>query len=258
MRHFPVPLLALVTAIACSDASDVPLDVPEPLEPDTSEPFVIVDRGGEAGAPLTYKGLPLRLEDNGQPGVTPVNGRIALVCVGMSNSNQECGAFINGVQGQWAAEIDAAIVVVNCAVGGHAIERWIDPAFDGVLWDRCRDETLPLSGVTPAQVRVIYHKAADQFTTKPGGGAKPPYPDPQSDYAAFFDNLTAFALRVNTEFPSVQAVYTSSPIYAGFTTSASRGEPLSYEVGHALNAWLAANQAVDGVWYGWGPYSLGA
>jgi hypothetical protein len=52
----------------------------------------------------------------------------------------------------------------------------------------------------------------------------------------------------------VQAVYTSSRSYGGFAGSVGRGEPLSYEEGHALNAWLRDNRTVDGVWYGWGPY----
>ena len=50
------------------------------------------------------------------------------------------------------------------------------------------------------------------------------------------------------------AVYTSSRSYGGFNDRADRGEPLSYEEGHALNAWLAEHADVDGAWYGWGAY----
>ena len=90
--------------------------------------------------------------------------------------------------------------------------------------------------------------------TGTGGTELPPYPDASADYFAFYENLTRFADRVRIKFPSVQAVYTSSRSYGGFAETAGRGEPLSYEEGHALNAWLAEHQVVNGVWYGWGPY----
>lgn len=214
---------------------------------DTQTPFPL-DRVGHPGEPTTYKGLPLGLVDDGSPRVTPVRGAIGVVCVGMSNATQECRVFIQRLLGAWGAEVNPEVKVVDCAVGSHAIERWNDPAYDGVLWDACRATKLPAAGLSPDQVRVIYHKAANQF------GPPVPYPEPGSDYLAFRENLTAFSRRVRTEFPSVQAVYTSSRSYGGFSTRPERGEPLSYEEGHALNGWLAGNPSVDGVWYGWGPY----
>jgi len=223
--------------------------------PDTAIPFPI-DRGGDgAVAPITYKGLPLQLVDNGAPVVTPVDGVIGLVCTGMSNGVRECDDFRARVGGEYAGAINPQVRVVNCAVGGHAIEKWIDPSFDSTLWDACISQKIPAAGLRPDQVRVIWHKAADQSNTAPGGGAKPPYPDAGSDYFAFYDHLTAFAARLPTKFPSVQAVYTSSRSYGGFAgNQAARGEPLSYEEGHALNQWLMSHSTVTGVWYGWGAY----
>jgi hypothetical protein len=245
----------LFLASACS-SSPVDPDGNPALPPggDTSVPFPI-DRGDDgASTPATYKGLPLRLTDNGAPVVTAVDGVIGLVCIGMSNGSQECGDFQSRVLTELADEVNAAVRVVNCAVGGHAIERWNDPAEDADLWDRCLSIRLPSAGVRPDQVRVLWHKAANQFTTGPGGAPLPTYPAAGSDYEAFTRNLTAFAARVRTKFPAVQAVYTSSRSYGGFAGSAARGEPLSYEEGHALNEWLTAHPTVDGVWYGWGPY----
>jgi len=150
--------------------------------------------------------------------------------------------------------VNAAVRVINCAVGGHAIERWNDAAEDADLWDRCVTETLPAAGVRPDQVRVLWHKAANQFTVGAGGAPMPAYPASGSDYDAFFDHLGTFASRVRAKFPAVQAVYTSSRSYGGFAGTVGRGEPLSYEEGHALNQWLRAHSTVDGVWYGWGGY----
>lgn len=221
---------------------------------DVQSPFPI-DRGFQgAGSPTSYKGLPLRLSESGSPVVTARDGVIGVVCIGMSNANQECTDFQTRLRGEYAAAVNPAVRVVNCAVGGHAIERWIDPAYDGTLWTPCIAQRLPQAGVRLDQVRVIYHKAADQFTTGSGNQALPLYPTAGSDYENFVRNLQTFSARVQGKFPQVQAVYTSSRSYGGFAGSPTRGEPLSYEEGHALNTWLAAHRTVDGVWYGWGPY----
>jgi hypothetical protein len=250
MRIIPPIALVLMACSATPTGSD---DRSPPPGPDVSQPFPL-DRGDDGpGTPGTYKGLWLRPVDHGAPAVTGVDGIIGVVCIGMSNANQECADFITRRNGQYAAEISPAVRIVNCAVGGHAIERWIDPAYDGMLWDACITNRLPAAGVRLDQVRVLYHKAANQFTTSQGA-ALPAYPAPGSDYENFRANLSQFAARVRVEFPAVQAVYTSSRSYGGFAGSPGRGEPLSYEEGHALNTWLGEHPSVAGVWYGWGPY----
>ncbi len=223
---------------------------------DTSEP-VAIDTG-DLGTltPGTYKGLPLRLQDNGEPVVSATNGKIGVVCIGMSNAAQECGYYISSYLPKVMDEINPEVEFVNCAVGGNAIERWIDPARDGILWQECIDKKLPQAGLTVDQIKVIYHKAANMFTGPDPGvdAAYPPYPDANSDYFRFYNNLDEFAGRVKSFFPNVQAVYTTSRSFGGFADKSTRGEPVSYEEGHALNTWLQDNESVDGAWYGWGAY----
>ncbi len=240
-------LPGLILLVACSDGI-TPLN-----SVDTHEP-VALNAAPHDTVPTTYKGLPLRLVDTGHPLVTPVDGLIGVVCVGMSNARIECDAWLDGLASSWEDEVDPVVRVVNCAVGGHAIEKWIDPSFDASLWDACRDHRLRQAGLRPDQVRVVVHKAANQFGIAADGSGLPPYPDPGSDYFAFLDHLDAFAARIPVELPSVQAVYTSTRSYGGFTSRVSRGEPLSYEEGHALNSWLASTPSPGGVWYGWGAY----
>ena len=234
-----------------SNNDTTPMDDP-PIGGDTEE-LVAIDTGADSDTPGTYKGLPLALADNGAPTVTAVQGKIGVVCIGMSNGNRECDDYIDKLARTWGDGISDEVVVVNCAVGGNAIERWSDPANDGPLWDDCKNAKIPAAGLTVEQVRVVWHKAANQFTTM-AGAARPFYPDPDADYFQFYDNLSAFAERVTQQFAGLQAVYTSSRSYGGFTDRDDRGEPLSYEEGHALNAWLADNPEVDSVWFGWGPY----
>lgn len=242
--------------LACSSTTTELTSDPSKLPPgaDTVEPYAI-DRGDDgADTPGSYKGLPLRLTENGSPVVTPVDGVIGVVCIGMSNANQECGDYVTRLSTEYAGSVRANVRVVNCAVGGNAIERWIDPAFDANLWDDCILRRLGPAGIRLHQVRVVYHKAANQFTTASTGSALPVFPAAGSDYENFHRNLGAFAARIPVKFPATQAVYTTSRSYGGFSNGTARGEPLSYEEGHALNEWLRVNRVVNGVWYGWGPY----
>ena len=247
-------LVLILLLAACTSATSESNTDAAPLGRDVVTPYPIDRSDDGPETPKTYKGLPLRLTDNGSPAVTAVGGVIGLVCIGMSNANRECDDYQERVRTQYASQINPQVRVANCAVGGHAIEKWIDPAFDGELWDRCVSTVLPQAGVRADQVRVIWHKAADQFTVAANNTPLPLYPLSGSDYENFRGNLGKFAARVKSKFPSVQAVYTSSRSYGGYAGSIDRGEPLSYEEGHALNSWLALNSQVDGVWYGWGPY----
>ncbi|MFZ5821250.1 MAG: hypothetical protein ACOYYJ_15245 [Chloroflexota bacterium] len=204
---------------------------------------------------VTYKGLSLILQDNSAPTVTPVDDVIGFVCIGMSNANQECGAFIEKwEQGVLAGKINPQVRFVNCAVGGNAIEAWNNSQRDSELWDACLQQKIPAAGLRPELVRVVWHKAANMLTIDASGASYPPYPDPNADYFRFYENLTTFAARLHEKLPSVQAVYVTSRSYGGFSTKPERGEPLSYEEGLALNQWLADNPTVNGVWFGWGPY----
>lgn len=245
--------LLLLPCMACSSSAAPvgPGDLPAPAG-DVTTPYPIARAEGVTNAPLTYRGLPLTLVDNGAPAVTAVDGIIGVVCVGMSNARQECAEFQRRVAAEWAAAIATQVRVVNCAVGGHAIERWIAPAFDAVLWRDCIDRLLPAAGVRLDQVRVVHHKAANQNTVE-NGAVVPTMPAANSDMERLQRHIDTFADRVVSFFPSVQAVYTTTRSYGGYAPL-NRGEPLSYESGHGVNAWLARNRQRGGVWFGWGAY----
>jgi hypothetical protein len=204
-------------------------------------------------APSSYKGLPLRLTDNGEPDVLIGDGTIGVVCIGMSNAAQECERYILAAQTVFAGEVNPDVRIVNCALASHAIERWNDPEYDSALWTRC-SSLISAAGLTLSEIHVVLHKAANQYTLGPNQEVLPLYPDPSSDYFSFGRNLSTFADRVTTFFPELRAVYTTSRSYGGFSNRPERGEPLSYEEGHALNQWLLENSSVNGVWFGWGPY----
>lgn len=224
-----------------------------PTDTQTAEWYPIHGDSRVVNAPSSYKGLPLRLTDNGEPDVEMGSGVIGVVCIGMSNAAQECDRYILATQTVFAGEVNPDVRIVNCALASHAIERWNDPEYDSALWTRCVG-LISAAGLTPSDIHVVLHKAANQYTLGPNQEVLPLYPDPSSDYFSFRRNLSTFAERVTSFFPELRAVYTTSRSYGGFSDRADRGEPLSYEEGHALNQWLLENGSVNGVWFGWGPY----
>lgn len=197
----------------------------------------------------TYHGRPGGLIDNGSPSVTPADGRIVIIAISMSNGNLEFNRFMELYGGH--PDVEPGVGLVNCARGGNALERWLELQS---LWDDCRDRILA-AGFTPDQVRVVWAKNANQFTDH---GRT--LPDPGADYYDLVANISALSERIGVEFPSVQAVFHTSRIYAGYAEErlqAARGEPISYEGGLAVNAAIERWQRGElpgAPWIGWGPY----
>lgn len=198
----------------------------------------------------TYYGLHGGLVDNGEPTVTPTNGKIIIIAISMSNGHQEFNRFMELYEN--SPDVSNEIVMINCATPGSAIERWIEP--NGDQWPGCKDKIT--NKHTLDQVKVVWAKNADQFTEH---GRT--LPDPQADYYDLTNNIAALMQRIHQELPSVQAVFNSSRIYGGYVAGekqAARGEPISYEGGFATNTVI--EQFQQGLipdappWIGWGPY----
>lgn len=193
-----------------------------------------------------YLGLAGGLVDNGTPTVTPVDDRIVIIAISMSNGFLEMNRFIELYRGH--AEVSPRIGLVNCAKGGHALERWLSMPS---LWQECRDK-IAAAGFRTDQVRVVWAKDANQFTTH-----LRTLPDPNADYHDLVRNIAALSQRIGQEFPSVQAIFHSSRIYGGYTDNAARGEPIDYEGGFAVNAVIDQQKRGElpgAPWIGWGPY----
>ncbi len=233
--------MTVAAALACDTA---PTSADQDPLPGPTPSLVALD-----GMEGDYFGLEGGLVGNGIPTVTESGGRIVIIAISMSNGNLEFGRFIELYADH--PEVADAIGLVNCARGGNALERWLEKAS---LWDDCRDRVLD-SGFSLDQVKVVWAKNANQFTdhgrTLPDSGA---------DYFDLVSNISDLSERIGREFPSVEAVFHSSRIYAGYVSEArqaARGEPLSYEGGLAVNAAIRrwqAGQLPDAPWIGWGPY----
>jgi len=202
--------------------------------------------------------------------VTPVNGKIVLLSIGMSNTTLEfCAADINPCTpesfiSQMAATpgVNPAVVAVNGAQGGNGIEDWTA----GNQVYKTVAGRLKKVGLTTSQVRVAWVKQALETSMTCTS-----LPTPGNDSDLFAMKLAALIRRLKVEYPNLVQVFVSSRIFA-YTTRCERGEPLNYETSFAVRRVIQSqiDQTRGGpvdptlgdlryapgpaAWTAWGPY----
>jgi PKD domain len=182
---------------------------------------------GHLAAALALAAQIAPLDASGNPDA--VNGRIAMLSVGMSNTNYEFAGFVA------AAGADPArnprLVIVNGAQGGQAADAWTNPS--APTW-AVADQRLAQAGVTPRQVQVAWIK---QALAHPSGlGAFPVHAQVlQAD-------LEAIARNLLLRYPNLRLVYVSSRTRAYTDDPATLNpEPFAYESGFSVQ-WMIAKQ----------------
>jgi len=188
----------------------------------------------------------------------PQNGRIGLVTIGMSNTSQESGPFIQLYNA--FPNRSQRVVIVNGAQGGQDAIDIADP--DAAFWDIV-DDRLSAAGLTPLQVQAVWLKEA---IARPGVQ----FPDdvfPQ-DAERLRDLLRVIVQIIRDRYPNVRLTYVSSRIYAGYATTNLNPEPYAYQSGFAVK-FLIADQiagdpglnfnpqagAVEAPWLSWAAYT---
>jgi hypothetical protein len=169
--------------------------------------------------------------------VAPIDGRIVLLSISMSNATQEFSRF------KKIADADAAksgsVTIVDGAQGGQAMAEWV-PA-DARPWTEV-DRRLKAAEVTAAQVQVAWIKPANKVPT---GDLATHGRKLQKDTEAVIKNAKA-------RFPNLRIVYLSSRIYGGYASSNLNPEPYAYESAFAAR-WVIQAQKDSPVVL-WGPY----
>ncbi|MBN9519045.1 hypothetical protein J0H58_11095 [bacterium] len=206
----------------------------------------------KAGLDLARKVRPLNA--TGQPDPA---GKVVFLSVGMSNTSQVSEAF-----GRLLAKDDGchpALVFVNGAQGGMTARAIRNPKDGGTgahFWGTV-DDRLKATGVTNAQVQVVWMKQAD-------AGPREGFPR----YAETLgDEMEDIARVVTERFPNARLMYLSSRTYAGYATTLLNPEPYAFESAFAVR-WLIQRQldgkaalnydpakgSVRAPWLSWGPY----
>jgi hypothetical protein len=173
--------------------------------------------------------------------VHPINGKIVLLSIGMSNTTQEFSVFKRYADANSAKAPD--LTIVDGAQGGQDAELVTDP--QARFWSVV-EQRLASASATNAQVQAVWLKEAIAQESEP-------FPH---DALRLQSDLRAIVSILHTRFPNLQLVYLSSRTYAGYATTSLNPEPYAYDSGFAVK-WLVQQRIkgkIGGPWLGWGPY----
>jgi hypothetical protein len=182
--------------------------------------------------------------------VAPIDGRIGLVSIGMSNTQADFAAFMKLVREQ--RDINPNLVLVNGAQGGRDSLAWAHPEQSRrnrdapSPWSEL-DRRLEQANLAPAQVQVVW-----MLHARAGPGRLGDFPK-HADMLA--DDLTTIIAEARRRFVNVRLIYVSSRTYGGYARSPLNPEPYAYESGFAVRkAVLSATPDPASPAILWGPY----
>jgi hypothetical protein len=216
---------------------------------------------GKNERPRAHEAAGLALAKTIQPldaeGKPSADGKVVVMSVGMSNTNQSWAGLLRVARGDKA--INPHVLLVNGAVGGQtaaAIQDDEDGGRGTQYW-KTVDERLKAAGATRAQVQAVWIKQADA--------------GPNQGFPAYAKKLEGELSRIvqvlHKRFPNLKLVYLSSRTYGGYAKTRLNPEPYAYESGFAVK-WLIEKQIkgeaalnydakkgkVNAPWLSWGPY----
>jgi hypothetical protein len=173
--------------------------------------------------------------------VRPINGRIVLLSIGMSNATQEFNPFVALAHQDPA--LSPAVTLVDGAVSGWDARRIARPAAG--YW-RAVDRRIAAEGATGREVQAVWLKTAIW-------GEDRTFP---ADARALQSNLRSIVRILIGKYPNLRLIYVSSRTYAGYAVTPLNPEPAAYDGGFAVR-WLIQDRMqgrLRGPWIGWGPY----
>jgi len=214
--------------------------------------------------------------------VAPINGKIVVLSITMSNGGDEWGRFITNYGTN--SSINPAVALVN----GENVQNPLcnyQVAFgnpQGVCggsdstnaYDYIYSNHLQPGGFSESQVEIVWLKHTDTIPTAPGLTIPPSLPAvDSSSYAYQFEQHMAGALRgMHQRYPNLKLVFFSTRIFGGYCPSPCKSpEPYAYENAFVIKWLIQAqiNQADRGgppdpiagtltytnsPWIAWGPY----
>jgi hypothetical protein len=182
----------------------------------------------------------LRKGLNASRQVRPIDGKIVLLSVGMSNATAEFAAF-KRVADRDSAK-NAKVTIVDGAQDGWDARRVrAEPEY----WDLI-DARLIAAGVSANQVQAVWLKESI-------AGEDRRFP---KDAKALQADLRAIVRTMRIRYPNLRLVYLSSRTYGGYAITGLNPEPAAYHSGYAVRGVIQDRMAgkLKGPWLGWGPY----
>jgi hypothetical protein len=186
--------------------------------------------------------------------IKPINGKIVMISVGMSNTNLEFGEFIDQALG--SSYINPQLVLINGAQGSMVSNDWADP--NGDPWGKLFD-MLTMQGVSKDQVQVAWVKLA-QF-----GFGDFDFPD---KWQSLQSDLEDVARNLKSYFPNIKIAFFSSRTRSyNYWGESISPEPTAFETGLSVKGMIekqingdpnlnfdSASGPVVAPYLSWGPY----
>jgi hypothetical protein len=172
--------------------------------------------------------------------IKPINGKIVLLSIGMSNATAEFSAFKRSSDRD--TQVNPNLVVVDGAQDGFDATKVIKrPAY----WDNA-DARLAAEGVSANQVQAVWLKEAI-------AGEHRAFP---RDMKALQKDLRLIIRTMRFRYPNLKIVYLSSRTYGGYAVTGLNPEPAAYDSGYAVRAVIQERMSgkLKGPWLAWGPY----
>ena len=208
--------------------------------------------------------------------VTPIDGKIVLLSIGMSNTMDEWGIFLRTYAKE--PQVNPSVVVVNGAQGGIGPCAWSVPS--GSPHNTCggnapnpfdvaKTTRLARAGVTETQVQAVWIKEADAMSIQMPW--PPSLPDAKADAYVYEGWIGKMLRAAKQRYPNLKLAFISSRIYGGYNQTSKSHEPYAYENGFSVKWAIEAQikQADRGgssdsiagdlsysaaPWAAWGPY----
>lgn len=213
--------------------------------------------------------------------VTPINGSIGMISIGMSNAALEFGYFIgNDITGNGA--VNPLLKVVNTASGegpgpcdftvaNGPSNTTCKDTFSGNAYDYIEQNFLTPAGLTANQVEVIWYKFAVPISPTIPITEQPSLPATKANAYVYEGYIGGTMRAIKQRFPNIKMVFFASRIYGGYNQSGKSPEPYAYETGFTMQFVIQAqvlqadrgggSDPVAGAlgydvapWMAWGPY----
>lgn len=166
-------------------------------------------------------------DDSGSPAV---DGQIGMISIGVSNTEEEFGKFMEIASDEH--QIADHVTLVNGAQGGEDAMRW---ARGSGPWIEAKNR-VEHSPLTAEQIQVAWVKQTLAWPHR--SGEFPVHAHELRDY------LVTIVEDVNEHFPNLSVIYLSSRTYGGYDMIQLSPEPYAYEGGYSVQS--AIQRQIDG------------
>ena len=172
--------------------------------------------------------------------IRPIDGKVVLLSIGMSNASVEFAAFKRAADRD--PQKNSSLVLVDGAQDGFDSRRARSQV---VFWENI-DKRLADAGVAPEQVQAVWLKESV-------AGEQRRFP---KDARGLQADLRAILRIMRVRYPNVKLVYLSSRTYGGYAITGLNPEPAAYDSAYAVRGIIQERMRgkIKGPLLFWGPY----